>query len=311
MLRFIGGMIALSGCSSAGPYQYSRFHNEHFDAESEQIETQVGEENPRLDQIATVLGYPAKLIPFSSKINTHQLTPETQEKLKTYLVQNDLTDVCIYINHYAPRDQWRRLAQNKRMSPAWKYTFGAGRWVADSLVPGRVFGGDEYNPYTNTLMVNSDAPAVLLYEAAFAKDVHSRRYPGAYASVNQLPVLSLWRQTIAAKDVIRYAQTRHDWTVEEEAYTVLFPIIGAEFFLAADPFLELSPWFTPALALTGAVAGHATGRVTAAVRANEIKRAQADESLHVQLTSNTTEKTARGQRDDNQRSRSLERDPGH
>ena len=289
VLCCLSGLLALSGCSSLGPYHYSRFHQEDFDPDPQQIDVQVGAESPRLDRIAMVLGFPAKLIPFSSKINTHQLSPETTEKLKTYLADNDLTDVCIYINKYAPREQWQRMRQNDRIAPAWKYTFGTGRWLADVIAPARLFGGEEYNPFTNTLMVNSDAPAVLLHEAAFAKDVRSRKYPGMYASVNELPVLSLWRRVVGAQDVISYAQSLHDWPVEEEAYIVLFPQMGAETFLAFDPFLNLSIWFTPALAMSGAAVGHVTGHVSAAYRAAEVKR---DDRYHIQLTGHHPEKAA-------------------
>ena len=39
-----------------------------------------------------------------------------------------------------------------------------------TIFPGRVFGGDRYNPFTNTINLYSDHPSIALHEAAHAKD---------------------------------------------------------------------------------------------------------------------------------------------
>ena len=177
------------------------------------------------------------MLPLSAKINKHEISPETAGKLKTYLEKNDLTDVYVFVNHYDPSGQWRRLRENTLISPVWRYSFGVFSMVGYTLFPNRVFGGDHYNPYTNALYLNSDVPAVVLHEAAFAKDVHSRKLSGSYVAINDLPVLSLWHEIRAVNDVLGYARTESDWEVERQTYRVVYPRIGAESFGAAGPLV--------------------------------------------------------------------------
>ena len=43
-----------------------------------------------------------------------------------------------------------------------RLSLGALNWLGYTLFPGRVFGGDKYDPYTNTLQLHSDVPALVL-----------------------------------------------------------------------------------------------------------------------------------------------------
>ena len=45
-------------------------------------------------------------------------------KLRSYLDQNDLADVSIYVNCYDPKEQWHRLKENKRIGAGWRYSLG-------------------------------------------------------------------------------------------------------------------------------------------------------------------------------------------
>lgn len=203
----------------------------------------------------------------SSKLNNHQISDVTLEKLAAYLEKNDLNDVFVSVNQYAPRDQWRRLRENQHIAPGWRYSIGAQSVVGYTLLPGRIFGGDRYNPFTNSLYVNSDVPAVVLYQAAYAKDVHGRRFSGTYSAVGEVPLLSLWRQTLAVSDVTAYARAEDDWEVEDEVYHVLYADIGAHSAMGADPFVSV--WAGSAMSVGGAVVGHIAGRTVAARRAKE------------------------------------------
>ncbi len=66
-----------------------------------QVEVEQGRPNKTLDRIGWVVGLPARIVPLDSKINNHQVSPETIAKLATYLEQNDLADVTVLVNHYA------------------------------------------------------------------------------------------------------------------------------------------------------------------------------------------------------------------
>jgi hypothetical protein len=177
---------------------------------------------------------------------------------------NDITDVYVAVNEYDPKDQWRRLRENKRVAPGWRYSMGTLNWLSYTILPNRLFGGDRYSPYTNTLNLSSDVPAQVLSAAAYAKDIHSQRLPGTYAAfVNDMPVLSVVREGKAARDVVSYARARHDWKAEQQAYHVLYPQIGGATVGTAGP---LVPTVGPLLHLGGVAAGHAVGRTVAYIQ---------------------------------------------
>jgi hypothetical protein len=256
--------LLAGGCAST-PYKYGRFHPQNpGGAQSQPIEVRRGEPRKTLDQIGYVLGTPARLVTLNKRTNNHDISPETVDKLNVYLAANDLTDVYVAVNEYNPKDQWRRLRENKRIAPGWRYSLGTLNWLQYTILPNRLFGGDRYSPYTNTLNLSSDVPALVLSAAAYAKDIHSQRLPGTYATfVNDLPVLSVLREAKATRDVVGYARSRHDWKAEKQAYHVLFPEMGAALVGSAGP---LAPTYAPLLHLGGVAAGHAVGRTVAYIQ---------------------------------------------
>jgi hypothetical protein len=141
---------------------------------------------------------------------------------------------------------------------------GTLNWLTYTILPNRLFGGDRYSPYTNTLNLSSDVPAQVLSAAAYAKDIHSQRLPGTYAAfVNDMPVLSVIREAKATRDVLGYARVRHDWKAEQQAYHVLYPQIGGATIGTAG---VLVPGYGPFLHLGGVAAGHAVGRTVAYIQ---------------------------------------------
>ena len=263
-------VFLVSGCA-ATPYQFGRFHpQEPAGVALTPIEIDYGQPHKVLDKIAWVVGTPARILTLNKKTNNHDISPETVETLKTYLEENDITDVYVAVNDYDPKGQWKRLRENDRMAPFWKYSMGTATWLGYTIFPNRVFGGDRYNPYTNSLNLSSDVPALVLSEAAYAKDIHSRRHPGAYAAfVNDLPVLTLFRHARATSDVLGYARTKGDWKTEEQGYHVLYPQMGEATVGTAGP---LVPTIGPFLGLGGAVAGHVAGRTVAYVQKSKLPK---------------------------------------
>ena len=263
-------VLLASGCATT-PYQYGRFHpQEPTGIALQAIELDYGQPHKTLDRIAWVVGIPARIMTLNKKTNNHDISPETVETLKTYLEENDITDVYVAVNDYDPKGQWKRLRENDRIAPFWRYSMGTVTWLGYTVFPNRVFGGDRYNPYTNSLNLSSDVPALVLSEAAYAKDIHSRRHPGAYAAfVNDLPVLTVFRQARATSDVLGYARTKGDWKTEEQGYHVLYPQMGAATVGTAAP---LVPTVGPFLGLGGAVAGHVTGRTVAYVQRSKLPK---------------------------------------
>lgn len=271
------GLSGLVGCASPN-YTYGRFHNPPPVGPAPASVVEHGEPHATLDRMTRVVESPSRLIPVGSKRPPRGLSPETADKLTAYLGKNDLADVPIYVNHYDPAGQWRRLRDNTEMSWCWKYSAGAGSVIAYTLAPGRVFGINRYNPYTNSLYVNSDQPIPLLHEAAVAKTVRSQRFPGAYAVLTSLPGLALVRQVRAANDVLSYTRAEKDWETERQAYRVLYPRVGTEGTALAMPlasFVSVMAWWArPILglgckALGGWVGGY-VGDTVASRRAAEV-----------------------------------------
>ena len=242
-------MLLIGG--AAEPYEFGYFPQWHDGAASQpEIIIEYGQPRKVLDRIGWVVGFPARILPLNKKINNHHLSPETLDKLKSYLLRNDLADVCVYVNDYDPKGQWRRLKANQQISPGWRYSVGMLSLAGYTLLPGRIFGGDNYNPYTNTLSLHSDVPAMVLREAARAKCVHGHRLPGTYTFVSSLPLVSLWPSSQTAREVFAYARLEHDWETEREAYHVLCPQLGAEVLTAGTPFVN-AWWGGPALGVGG------------------------------------------------------------
>jgi hypothetical protein len=252
-----------SGCATTS-YRFGRFHPQEPDGTDVQpVVVKQGTPHKTLDRIGWLVGLPGRFFTLNPKTNNHDVSPETLEKVKTYLERNDLTDVLVAVNDYDPKGQWQRLRENERISPLWRYTAGTLNWLGYVIIPNRVFGGDEYNPFTNTMTLTSDVPALVLAEAAYAKDIHSRKNPGTYAAINDLPVLSMIRHSRATSDVLGYARLEHDWEAEKEAYDVLYPQIGSTTFGPASHFVPVAG---PFLSVGGAVVGHAAGRSVSAVQ---------------------------------------------
>ncbi len=254
-----------SGCANV-PYRYGRFHPQDENPPTE-VAIEYGKPQKTLDNIAWFTGIWSRLLSMNSEVNVHGLSEDNKEKLLVYLNENDLNDVLVRVNQYDPKGEWRRLRENRRIGPGWRYTVGVLSMAHYTLIPGRVFGGDEYNPYTNTLYINSDLSAVALHEAAYAKDIHSRRLPGSYAVMNEVPLLSLWRHTKGVNDVLGYAQINDDWSIESETYRVVYPQMGIHSTGFAGLIVPF--WDGILFSVAGATAGHATGRVALAQRRKE------------------------------------------
>src|SRR5437868_3657894 len=112
-----------------------------------------GEPRAVLDAVGWTVGIPSKIVLWNRRVDRHWIAPETEHAIAEYLAANDLTSVKVRLNQYAPRDEWRRLVANDAVGSGWRYTLGTVAWLEDAVFPGRLFGGDNYNPYTNTLNI--------------------------------------------------------------------------------------------------------------------------------------------------------------
>jgi hypothetical protein len=252
---------ALNGGCASGPYQFGRgWENTPCatgsppDAAS-QLKIAEGTPNKFVDGAGWVIGIPGKLLLWDRRVNNHCVTPETTAAVAQYLERNQIKDACLRINQYAPGEEWLRLTTNREVGAGWRYTLGTLSLVGYTLLPGRLFGGDHYNPYTNSVYIYSDVPALTLESAAYAKDVHGREYPGTYAAVNQLPVLSLWHETVNTQDALAYLQATGNQEQQAEGIKILYPYYGSQMGGAVASVVGAGFLFTAG----GAIVGHLSG----------------------------------------------------
>ncbi len=219
-----------------------------------------GTPRPIIDGFGWVWGIPSKLMLWNRKVENHRISTQTESLLAEYLEANALTEIKVRLNQYRPLDDWSRLTRNTSVAWPWRYTFGAVFVLGETVIPGRLFGGDHYNPYTGTIHLYSDVPAIAFHEAAHAKDFSNRKHPGNYAALYLLPGVPLWHERVATNDVLSYVQFRNDPSLEREAYFTLYPAYGTYVGSAGGYFF---PRYANPLYLGGIVAGHAMGRTQA------------------------------------------------
>jgi hypothetical protein len=219
-----------------------------------------GKRRPVLDGVGWVFGIPSKVILWDRRVENHNVSAKTEESIRLYLDDNDLDHVKVRINQYAPLEDWRRLRANKTVGWGYRYTFGALSVAGEAILPGRLLGGDHYNPFTGTIHLYSDVPAIALHEGGHAKDFTRRKLPGTYAIVTAIPFGSLWPEAIATGDAIAYAGQQGDPELERESYRILFPAYGT--YVGGSIGDYAAPVALPFYA-GAVVAGHAVGRIQA------------------------------------------------
>ena len=187
-----------------------------------------GKPHKVVDAVGWVFGIPKKIVLWDRRAVNHNVSPETEQRLAQYLQDNGLSTTKVRINQYDPVGEWQRLRANKEVGAGWRYTVGAFGTLGYTLIPGRLFGVDRYNPYTDSIYIYSDIPCIAQEQAGHAKLVHGRQHPGTYATVTSLPVVRLWPAKQMKNDVLDYTLATGTPTQQDEATRVLYAEFGAE-----------------------------------------------------------------------------------
>ncbi|MDG1895676.1 MAG: hypothetical protein P8J37_12280 [Fuerstiella sp.] len=252
-----------SGCVTA-PYRYGASSGYHT---SEQLaavtDTQIerGRRRPIIDGIGWVVGIPDKIMLWNRRVDNHNISPETEQAIAAYLARNNLTTVKVRLNQYAPGNEWKRLVANKSVGWGWRYTLGTTPWLVETVFTGRLIGGDHYNPFTNTVSIYSDIPAVAMHEGGHAKDFARRYYKGTYAAGYLLPVPPpLWYEPVASNDALSYLRAEGTLADEQPANRILYPAYGT---YLGESISTVVPALGKPLYVAGVLGGHLAGRVQA------------------------------------------------
>ncbi|WP_417735985.1 hypothetical protein [Rosistilla oblonga] len=259
----LAGLLAVAAIHCSGcrvlapvpiPVESQQMAPELVDSKSPQVE--IGRPQPIIDGIGWVVGIPDKILLWDRRIDRHKISEETIDSTVDYLQANNLPHIKVRANQYNPLDDWHRLTQNKTVAWPWRYSLGALSVAGETIFPGRIIGGDHFNPFTQTIHLYSDVPAVALHEAAHAKDFTRRTYQGTYAAAYLF--VPLWHETLASQDVFAFLEEREDRAGLVEANRILYPAYGTYVGSTVGNFF---PAYSAPLYYTGVIAGHINGRM--------------------------------------------------
>ncbi|WP_146519267.1 hypothetical protein [Stieleria varia] len=187
--------------------------------------------------------------------------------------RNQLNETLVRVNQYHPWGEWKRLVSNQRVHPGWRYTFGVYNGLKYTLLPGRLLGGDWYNPFTDTTHIYSDLAPLAIARTAYAKDVRQQSRPGMYAASQELPLVGMIHESRAREEALAYYSRRGDARELQDAKRVIEPDYGGSWGAQVASFL---PYGAPLGRLVGAGAGHLTNRVRGGRPVERTGRASGD-----------------------------------
>ncbi len=223
---------------------------------------------------------PTKLLLLHWNVINHDIPPEIEETVRTYLHANGLCNTKVRLNQYAPGAEWRRLFANREMPVGWRYTVGVLSVAFYTIFPDRLFagfpfigGGDNYNPFTNTVSIYSGNRPIVLHEGGHAKDftnVENRQWKGVYAGVRALPFiglpLALWQEAVASNDALSWDLATAGSRESKAAYRLLYPAyatyVGGTGDVVASFFVD--GWILFAVRFGAVAVGHVVGQTRAA-----------------------------------------------
>ena len=235
---------SLCGCASSGLPAPPRGARPHV---------VYGRPNAVLDGTGWVLGIPSKLALWDKRADNHAVSPQTVHEVGSYLQSRGAQDVLVRVNQYDPIGEWGRLRRNRNIPAGWRYTTGVLQTAQYTLIPGRLFGEDWYNPFTNSLHLYSDIPSLGIAKAGYAVDVRRRNYPGAYATTQLLPVASLVHETVGTEESLAWSKEVGSPQAIEETQRILYPSYGGSVGASVGAFL---PFGNVYARLAGSAAGH-------------------------------------------------------
>ncbi len=253
-LRFTAlSLVFLTGCAGWQPYSTQV----PYTGQGPHAQIERGTPFPPLDILGNVFStlILKKLVLWNWKVDSHYVSEETEQDLIAFIDQQEepmMADVKYRLNQWHPVQDIKRLVSNKHV--AWPYRLILGlptTLIGDVIFAGRLFGGDHYNPFTNTVHIYSDLTPVALHEAGHAHDTSQRKYKGTWALARIVPGIDIYQEYVATDDAINHLIKMNEQQKELDSYKILWPAMGT-YVGAYIPVIGGS--------VIGAVGGHALGR---------------------------------------------------
>lgn len=274
----MGMIVLVSGCATV-PYEVGKDLelDDNLALAPDEPQFERGRPIAFLDFVGSwIFGLPSKILLLNLRVDNHKITPETEAAMAEYMKRNGLEKVKVRLNQYRPGAEWRRLAKNRAIHPGWRWTFGALATAGYTVFPGRLLGGDNYNPYTNTINLYSDHPLIAIHEAGHAKDSATKTLKGTYGAIYAIPFVPLWHEAQATGDAIGYVKDNHDSVGEKRAYRILYP---AYFTYIGGSVAQFVPEYNLLIAVAAVIPGHIVGQTKALMVKDSSEQREASETL--------------------------------
>lgn len=190
---------------------------------------EVGTPNIVIDGLGNILSLPKKIILLDLKIDNHAVSPQTTQAIRDYIQDNPqwMKETKVRVNQFTPVGEFKRLVKNKKIRWWWRVFPGVP--VTIFSLGGRLFGGDHYNPYTDTIHLYSDIAPIALHEAGHAVDTAKKVKEGwaDYYTLGRIfPAMTLHQEFEASHEAIHYLEKKGDQKEENNAYRILYPAYG-------------------------------------------------------------------------------------
>ena len=195
-------------------------------------------DDPVSRTISYVGNLPAKAILLSKDVGNYPRA-ETQNYISNYVRNSGLEDVTIRHGHSRVLEDVGRLFSDKRLKdiPLLSRIFlGVPTTLIDGFIS-KLTRADHYNPFTKTVHIYSDVPAIALHELGHAKDFQERKWKTLYALARSLPFVGLYQEYKASRTAhksLREQDKRQTGRYLVPAFsTYLSPLVG----IATLPFV--------------------------------------------------------------------------
>ena len=264
-IAIIGLGLVVGGCATV-PYHPTSAadYSGNYPHATDRPEVVVGRPSPILDASDWYwpLSLLSKLLLWNGKVDSHEISEETIEAAVAFCQEHELGDVIIRVNAYSVGDEWRRTFRNENIGPIWRYPLGFLAWLQYTALPGRFFGGDNYNPYSNTINLYSDLKPIALHEAGHAQDFACRKDKGLHGFLYIVPFVNLYHEAVASSTALSYIETYKPVDEQKQACRLLYPAYGSYMGGNLGEYVFASAYYPVYL---GSIAvGHVVGIVRAA-----------------------------------------------